>query len=56
MLSDIANKLVDALDHLAKKFVVADTLQAPVVARGLTVAIVDVNEVNVAGYVQFAST
>ena len=55
MLGALAHGLVNVFDQLAKKLVVGDAQATLGVAGGLAVLVVDVNQVDVAGDIEFSS-
>ena len=54
VLGDVAHRVVDVLDRLGEVFVVGDAVSPGGVARRLPVLVVDVDQVDVAGDVEFA--
>jgi hypothetical protein len=53
VLGGIAHQRIDGLDHLGKKLLVGNAPAAFGVAGRLAVLVVDVNQVNVAGHIEF---
>ena len=56
VLGGVAHQGINGLDHLGKKLLVGNAATALGIAGGIAVLVIDVDQVNVAGHVEFART